>query len=78
MIERALHHPDWPASRPHDTDNRIMEALIDVFIGGIDPERDSSAPVLSDPVMRAAKFMEATGVKHTLCTLLTRHRHNSE
>ena len=63
MIERALHHPDWLASRPHDTDNRIMEALIDVYIGGIDPERDCSAPVLSDPVMRAAKFMETTGVK---------------
>lgn len=57
MIERALSHPDWPASRPHDTDNRIVEALIDIYITGVDPGRDTSTPVLSDPVMRAAKFM---------------------
>ncbi|MBT3190970.1 MAG: helix-turn-helix transcriptional regulator [Verrucomicrobia bacterium] len=57
IIERAIHHPDWPAERPKDADNRILEAFLDIYLTGKDNRGMTPPRFLSEPVRLAAKFM---------------------
>ena len=58
LIERAVRHSDWPARKPGPSDNRIMEAFLDVYVRDDHEDDNLDAPRwLSEPVRRAVKFM---------------------
>jgi len=57
IIERAIHHPDWPAQRPEDSDNRLLETFLDMYLSEQDARGMPQPRFLSEPVRRAAKFM---------------------
>lgn len=56
VLERVRRHTDWPSGKPAAADNRMVEALIEVFLRpGADPAvfgRDRP-----EPVQRALKWM---------------------
>lgn len=57
MAERALQHDDWPAEKPGDTDNRVFETFLDLFLTTSGTISTLPHYNLSEPVRRAAKFM---------------------
>jgi AraC family transcriptional regulator len=57
IIERAIHHPDWPAQKPKDADNRLLETFLDIYLSEEDARGVAPSLFLSEPVRRAAKFM---------------------
>ena len=57
LIESAVQKTDWPAIRPHDGDNRVMEAFLELYIQGTKDSEAGPSHDLSEPVRRASKFM---------------------
>lgn len=57
IIERAIHHPNWPAQKPEDSDNRLLETFLDIYLSAEDARGVTPPRFLPEPVRRAAKFM---------------------
>ena len=57
MAERAFRHNDWPAQQPGNTDNRVFETFLDLYLTMEDTASATTHRNLSEPVRRAARFM---------------------